>query len=60
MSTYCGICYTIKQKNPYGYCDSCWVKAGKPTKDNPQGSIDKRQAGRKDRVQTWQKSEDSL
>ena len=42
MATYCGVCYTSKQSNPYGYCNECWLKAGKPTKENPQGSIDKR------------------
>tara|TARA_R100000734_G_C3304119_1_gene94617 strand:+ start:609 stop:752 length:144 start_codon:yes stop_codon:yes gene_type:complete len=45
MSSYCGICYTVgMNKNPYGYCDKCWEKAGRPTRDNPKGSIDKRAA----------------
>ena len=42
MASYCGVCYTVKQTNPFGFCDSCWIDAGKPTKENPQGSIDKR------------------
>ncbi len=39
---YCGICYTTNHGNPFGYCDKCWLLAGKPTKINLQGSIDKR------------------
>tara|TARA_R110002020_G_scaffold53057_7_gene148787 strand:+ start:2269 stop:2379 length:111 start_codon:yes stop_codon:yes gene_type:complete len=27
---YCGICYYFKQDNPFGFCDKCWIKAGKP------------------------------
>lgn len=42
MATYCGVCYTTKQGNPFGFCNSCWVAAGKPTPEKPQGSIDKR------------------
>ena len=28
--SYCGRCYFFENEYPFGYCESCWIKAGKP------------------------------
>ena len=32
--TYCGKCYSIEEVYPFGFCEPCWVKAGKPAAMN--------------------------
>ena len=27
---YCGVCYITRYGNPFGLCNECWVKNGKP------------------------------
>jgi len=27
---YCGKCYCSENNYPFGFCESCWIKAGKP------------------------------
>ena len=27
---YCGDCYYGEDIYPFGYCNECWIKAGKP------------------------------
>ena len=27
---YCGICYTTPDIKPFGFCEKCWIKHGRP------------------------------